>query len=209
MIRINLLPFRKARKIENVQRQATVFAIALFVIMSGMLYYNSVLKSKIEKLDAKVSDIKTEITRVEKQAQKVDQIRKELENLNKKIEVINDLETKRKEAVSLLDNMTEMVTEKPQLPVDVAEDKDQKPYKRLWFTGFQASGDKVNIQGVALDNKTVADFMNRLEDSKLYTDVNLKTLKQKKIKNLNLKDFQISCSKVTKTKTTEDKKDKK
>lgn len=209
MIRINLLPFRKARKIENVQRQVTVFAIILAVIMAAMLYYNSTLKSKIEKLDTKVADIKTEITRVEKRAQKVDELKKLLENLNKKIEVIKDLETRRQEAVRLLENMTEMVTERPDISADTLEDKDQKPYKRLWFTGFQAQGDNINIQGVAIDNKTVADFMTRLEASKLYTDVNLKTLKQAKIKKLNLKNFQISCNKAPKPKDQEDQKNKK
>ena len=208
MIRINLLPFRKARKIENVQRQVTIFAIVVVVIMGGMLYYNSTLKGKIEKLDAKVADIKTQITRVEKRAKKVDELKKALENLNKKIEVITDLKTKRQEAVSLLENMTEMVTEKSELSADTL-DKDQKPYKRLWFTGFQAQGDSINIQGVAIDNKTVADFMTRLEASKLYTDVKLKTLKKRKIKKLKLKSFQISCNKATKQKDKEDKKDKK
>jgi len=208
MIRINLLPFRKARKIENVQRQVTIFAIILVVIMGGMLYYNSVLTGKIEELDTKVADIKTQISRVEKRAKKVDELRKALENLNKKTEVIKDLEIQRQEAVRLLEHMTAMVAEKQDLSADL-EDKDQKSYKRLWFTGFQAQGDSIRIQGVAIDNKTVADFMTRLEDSKLYTDVNLKTLKHKKIKNLNLKSFQISCNKAPKQKDTEDKKDKK
>lgn len=206
MIRINLLPFRKARKIENVQRQVTIFAIILVVIMGGMLYYNSILKGKIKKLDTQVADIKTQIARVEKQAKKVDELRKALENLKKKTEVIKDLETQRQEAVRLLEHMTEMVAEKQDLSADALEDKDQKPYKRMWFTGFQAEGNSINIQGVAIDNKTVADFMTRLEDSKLYTDVSLKTLKQRKIKNLNLKSFQISCNKAIKQKDTEDKK---
>jgi len=208
MIRINLLPFRKARKIENVQRQVTIFAIVLAVIMGGMLYYNSTLSSKIEKLDTKVADIKTKITRVERKAKKVDELRKLLENLNTKIEVIKELETKRQEAVRLLENMTEMVTEKADISADTLEDKGQKPYKRLWFTGFQAQGDSIDIQGVAIDNKTVADFMTRLEASKLYTDVKLKTLKKKKLKKLNLKSFQISCNKATKQKD-KDKEDKK
>ena len=206
MIRINLLPFRKARKIENVQRQVTIFAIFLAVVMVGMFYYNSVLNGKIKKLNTKVTEVKTEIARVEKRAKMVDELKKALETLNKKIEVIKDLETNRQAAVRLLENMTEMVTEKSDLSADTIEDKDQKPYKRLWFTGFQSEGDSINIEGVAIDNKTVADFMTRLEASKLYVDVNLKTLKQQKIKKLNLKSFQISCNKAPKQKDKEDKK---
>ena len=160
----------------------------------------------MEKLNTKVTEVKTEIARVEKRAKMVDELKKALETLNKKIEVIKDLETNRQAAVRLLENMTEMVTEKSDLSADTLENKDQKPYKRLWFTGFQSEGDSINIEGVAIDNKTVADFMTRLEASKLYVDVNLKTLKQKKIKKLTLKSFQISCNKAPKQKDKEDKK---
>ena len=38
----------------------------------------------------------------------------------------------------------------------------------------------VNISGVALDNTTVADFMVRLENSGLFKEVDLKTLKRAK-----------------------------
>ena len=105
--------------------------------------------------------------------------------------------------------MTEMVTEKPDISADTLEGTDQKPYKRLWFTGFQAKGDSIKIQGIAIDNKTVADFMTRLEASKLYADVKLKTLKQTKIKKLNLKSFHISCNKAKKPKEQAAKKKKK
>jgi type IV pilus assembly protein PilN len=205
MIRINLLPFRKARKIENIQRQVTIFAIVLAVIMGGMLYYNSVLSSKINKLDTKVTEIKAEISRVEKKAKQVDKLKKILQTLNQKIEVIQNLETKRKEAVNLLASMTEIVAEQPELSAEI-EAKDQKPYKRLWFTGFQASGDSIKIQGIAVDNKTVADFMTRLEFSNLYVDVNLLTLKQQKMKKMNLKSFEISCKKASQEKDNENNK---
>lgn len=197
MIRINLIPFRKARKIENIQRQVSIFAIIFVIIMGGMFYYNMVLNKKITKLDAKVSNIKTEISKVEKQAKQVDQLQKAIKTLKKKIQVIKDLETKRKEAVHLLDNMSLMVTERASLSSDTIENKDEKPYKRLWFTNFKAQGDSININGIALDNKTVADFMTRLEASNLFTNVTLKTLKQQKIKALNLKGFQITCNKAS------------
>ncbi len=59
-----------------------------------------------------------------------------------------------------------------------------------------AIGDTVEIHGLALDNKTVADFMIQLEGSKLFSSVNLKTLKQQAIKDVVLKNFEISCRKI-------------
>ena len=67
--------------------------------------------------------------------------------------------------------------------------------KRMWFTKFESKEKDVKIAGIALDNKTVADFMVRLEQSGLFSDVDLKTLKQKKVSKSNLKSFQVSCTK--------------
>ena len=126
-----------------------------------------------------------------------DRIKKELGNLEKKTKVIKNLEKKRKDAFFLLDNMTKMVVENTSNSrSDTLSDNDNKHGKRLWFIDFQAKGDNIDIKGIAMDNKTVADFMTRLENSKLYKNVNLKRLEQKKIRKLNLKSFAITCSKI-------------
>ena len=136
------------------------------------------------------------LTQAEKQAKKVDQIKKALENLGHKTDVIKSIEMNRRAQVILLENMTKMVVEKTSISTpDTSENNDNKPVKRLWLKSFDASGGKVNITGIALDNKTIADFMSRLEESKLYKNVNLKTIKQQKVDKLNLKQFQIDCQK--------------
>ena len=138
------------------------------------------------------------LTQAEKQAKKVDQIKKALEKLGHKTDVIKSIETNRRAPVILLENMTKMVAEKTSISAaDTSADSDNNPVKRLWLTSFEASGEKVNIKGIALDNKTIADFMSRLEESKLYNNVNLKTIKQQKVGKLNLKHFEIECVKAS------------
>jgi type IV pilus assembly protein PilN len=207
MIQINLLPYRTKRKVENVRRQITVFLLFLTLVLVAMFYYNITLKNKIEKLNAKITQINTEIAKVEKVAKEVDRIKGELKKLKQKIAVIKDLETKRKVAVRLLYDMTQMVvSETASSTSDDLEGKGDKPVKRLWFTSFQATGNRVSIKGIAIDNKTIADFMTRLESSKRFANVNLQRSKKQKVKKLNLKSFEISCNKVAEKK---DKKDKK
>ncbi len=205
MIRINLLPFRAARKKENVRRQVSVVLLSIFLVILVMLYFNISLKNKIDALDAKVESTKKQIALVEKQAKEVDRIKKEFDKLKKKIRVIENLETNRKASIHLLDNMTKMVVEKTSISeLDESEGKDIKSEKRLWFTNFSAKGNDINIKGIALDNKTVADFMTRLEASKLFTNVELMTLKQEKeTGDRNLKSFQVRCEKAQEKNDTE------
>lgn len=182
MIRINLLPFRAARKKENIRRQVSVFFLSLLLVAIILVWYNSHLGKRISSLNSKIKETETQIAKYNKINQEIARIKKKLEILKNKTNVIKMLEKSRKDPVHLLDVMTGMVVE-----------------KRMWFTNFESKGRAVNISGIALDNKTVADFMVRLENSRLFSSVSLKTLKQHIIKYTELKSFQIICSKASLT----------
>jgi type IV pilus assembly protein PilN len=80
--------------------------------------------------------------------------------------------------------------------------------KRMWYTALDMKSDLVNISGIAMDDKTVADFMLRLESSGLFSAVNLRTLKQVEVQKTTVKSFEISCHKrpvqKAETNTTEE-----
>ena len=198
MIRINLLPYREVREKENIRNQMSIFFFSFLVVVVILLVYNMSLQKRIDGLNTKIANNKKMLTKLEKQAKEVDRIKNEFNNLEKKTKVIKNLERKRKDAFCLLDNMTKIVAENTSSSgSDSLSDKDNKSVKRLWFTNFQAKGNNIGIKGIAMDNKTVADFMTRLEVSKLYKNVNLKRLKQQKISKLNLKSFEITCNKIS------------
>ncbi len=180
MIRINLLPFRAARQKENIRRQISAFVLSL-VFVAGVLYYiSSFWTKKITQLNTQINQINQELTRQTAAAKEVDKINKELAALEKKTQVIMNLKKTRREPIQMLEAMTDLVVA-----------------KRMWFTSFSDNDDTVKIKGIALDNKTVADFMTRLEGSGLFSNVNLDSTKQENLKNsLSLKSFDITCSKA-------------
>ncbi|MDZ7597976.1 MAG: PilN domain-containing protein [Desulfobacterales bacterium] len=155
-----------------------MLSIFLGVILLG--YLNFTFGSRVRKMSTQVQDTKNVLAQYDVQAQEVDQIQKDLDVLRKKIDVITNLKSNRKGPVLLLDSLTQLV-----IP------------KRMWLTNLEAKGNGVNINGVALDNRTVADFMTQLEKSKLFASVNLSTLNQKLIReDMNLKSFVITCNKA-------------
>ena len=179
MIRINLLPFRKARKKENVRQQVSVFVLVLIFLILGMSYLALALSRKIENLDSRIKTSTQQLSELTVLTKEIDEIKKKLDTIKKKTAVIKNLERNRKSSVVLLDTMTNMV-----IP------------GRMWFTSLSDISESVEINGLALDNKTVADFMIKLEGSKLFSGVSLKTLKQHAIKDVILKNFEISCRKI-------------
>lgn len=182
MIRINLLPFRAARKKENIRRQVSIFLLTFLFITVALFYYNSSLSGQIETLSTIKENKKKEIKKYNKVNNEIKEIKKKLSLMNKKMDIVKKIGGNRKEPVILLDTMTKMI-----IP------------KRMWFTKFSSIEDIVTIMGIALDDKTVADFMTRLQTSKLFTSVKLKTLKQHEIKekNLILKSFDITLIKTS------------
>jgi type IV pilus assembly protein PilN len=178
MIRINLLPFRAARKKENIRRQLSVFALTFVFFIIAAFAWNMRLGAKINNLTNEVETTKKEVAKYRKITQKIKRIKKQLQILRKKTEVINKLQRNRFDSVKLLDTMSDKVIT-----------------KRMWFTGFQNTGRKVQINGIALDNRTVADFMTRLEGTGLFGTVKLQKVQKKVVKKSNLKNFQITCMK--------------
>lgn len=180
MIKVNLLPFRTARKKENIRQQVSIFLLSIIFVALSMYSYNISLNNKINEYNVKIENIKNEVAKYDKIVKEIADIKNKLGVLNKKTSIIKNLGLNRKEPVRLLDTMTFTV-----IP------------KRMWFTNLEAKEKIVTIKGIALDNKTVADFMTRLEDSKLFVSVNLTTIKQpKNNKYPNLKEFVISCNKM-------------
>ena len=179
MIRINLLPFRADRKKENVRRQVSLFLLSLVLLLLVAFYYNFVLNSKIGKLNKKIETTNAELTKYNEINKEIARIKKTLENLRKKMAVIAQLESDRHAPVILMDIMTQVLVA-----------------KRMWLTEMSVQEKTVKIDGIALDEKTVADFMVRLQNCGLFSNVDLKTVKRKAVQKSNLKSFQIICTKV-------------
>ncbi len=183
MIRINLVPFRAARKKENIRRQISVFLLSvLLIVVAGLLLYTR-WSSQIQALETKNKATKKELAAAAKKAKEVDKIKRQLATLRKKTQIIKNLKSNRKAPVRLLDVMTQVTVE-----------------NRMWFNKFNFRGRNVSIAGTAMDNQTVADFMTRLEQTKLFASVNLRTLSHKKVGRNSLKRFSINCKTAVKKK---------
>lgn len=177
MIRINLLPFRDARKKENIRRQVSLFLLFLGLVAAVLLVVHFYMGNWAGSLQAQIKQIDSEIQRYEKIGQQVDENKKKIEIINKKRAVINNLIQDRYKPVRLLGVMSELII------VD-----------QMWLTSLSTQQNGVRIKGVAMDERTVADFMTNLENSGLFPVVNLNTVKQKVFKDsINLKEFEVAC----------------
>ncbi len=179
MIRINLLPFRAARKTENIRYQMSMFLLSLVLIVTVMVGVFLGLSKKLNAAEEKVKNIEVELKKYKKKAKEVDSIKKKLGLLEKKTEVMVKLDKNREEPARLLDILTEMIIA-----------------NRMWLTKMTISGNNIKISGIAMDNKTCADFMKRLEKTPFFSNVSLKMIKHNVQKKQKMKSFEITLKKT-------------
>jgi type IV pilus assembly protein PilN len=214
MIRINLLPFRNARQKENIKQQVSVFLLLIILITIPLFWYSSRQDRKIEALEGQIAYTQKDIAKYKKIAMESEALKKKIAVLKTKLKIIENLEKSQKTAFLLMDTMTGMVVEKKMWFSRLeAMEKAVKAPKPAKTNGRKKKGKEkkkaapvaaakrpeinVKINGIALDNQTVADFMTRLEDADIFTNIRLINLKQETFKqgkgqkNINLRNFQV------------------
>jgi len=134
--------------------------------------------------------------------------------LKRKLQVIEQLNMNRGRSFRILEGMTEVVVEKKMWLTGleaIEQNVRQKAKSKKGKKGkkgkqaeateeFKRPDVNLQIQGIALDNKTVADYMTRLEEDPLFKSVRLINLQQELFKqgkgrdNIHLKKFVVACT---------------
>lgn len=176
MIRINLLPFRVARKRENIRRIVSVFSLSMVLTLVVIFFLGRHLDSEVNEKQEKLSENQRKAATLEAQSRQSTAIRSELDVLETKLKIMSNLEKGRRQPVDIFEALTEAII--PQ---------------RIWLSEYKVEKDRIQITGLALDDKTVADFMTNLEKTGLFVAVSLGSVQQKAQGKINLRSFSLSC----------------
>jgi type IV pilus assembly protein PilN len=181
MIRINLLPFRAARKQENIRRQISIYFLSIVCLLTLMIYSYLSLSNELNRLKGEETQLKSELASYAKVAQEIDRIRKRTKEIQDKFDVIKRLEKQRSGPVRLLQEIATSV------PID-----------RLWLSAVVEKSGDLTLTGSAMDNDTVALFMTNLEKKNQIISVDLKTTKLQNFPEykLNAANFVLACKTV-------------
>jgi len=105
---------------------------------------------------------------------RLEQAKKDLEN---KISIIKKLKRDSAITVHVLDEVEKKVDS-----------------KRMWLKSLKQQGTSLSLSGIALDNRTVAQFMDALKESPYISAVNLSNASLAKVSGRDLKSVALACS---------------
>ena len=134
-----------------------------------------------------VAEVKKELELYKQKDREIQKLRKQLKTLEQRQSVIEGLEAKRFKPVHVLDNLTQKIVP-----------------GRMWLTNLALKGSRMELTGIAVDNNTVANFMDNLETipkmpkgneppTPLYQRVQLTSVQQEEVRSINMKKFQMTA----------------
>jgi type IV pilus assembly protein PilN len=175
MIKINLLLARKEKKKVGLRKEIVVLIASVAILIAGLIVVQWRLDKEKEDTLTKISDTKKEITYYRSLTTEVVKAKESQKILQDKLNVINTLRKEKAGAAKVLD---ELSIDKPE---------------KLQLESLKKDGSKLGIEGIALDDETIANFMTNLRKSKLFKGVDLIVSEQVEQSKIKLKKFILSC----------------
>lgn len=178
MIRINLLPIRAEKKRESLRQQGAVAALAVVLVAAIIAGIHLAIGADIRERQDQIAKRNAEIARLQVVIGEVKEFKKKKRELEEKIAVIAGLEAKQTGPAKILYEFAQLTPEK------------------IWIENLKDVGGSLSLDGIAIDNQTIAQFMTKLESSSWFKGVRLDVTKQVTRAGTNLKAFSIKMNVV-------------
>ena len=177
MLKINLLPVRQLKRRAKARKQLTTIFLFFLLLLAMLAAVGFIQAQKISSLQTEISQLTQEKNSYSKTLADIDKLKKDTEELERKTAIIDKLKTDSSLTVRVVDEVANRIDN-----------------QRMWLTSLHQQESSLRLSGVALDNQTVAQFMDNLKDSPYVNNVILTDSSLKIVSGKNLKSFELTCS---------------
>ncbi len=172
MIRINLIRGkRKKRKELNVD---VLYVLLPILVIVGILLFHRSVTGTIDNLQKNIQKANAEVARLKKEIGEVETFKARKAELQQKVDVISNLQTERTGPVKIFEALSASIPEK------------------CWIDSLSVKGTQVKVNGIALNNYTIANFMTALGQSGRFRNVVLGSADKTTVSNVNLVKFSLT-----------------
>ena len=203
MIRINLLPTRRAKRQEAGQRQFVAMGLAILATIGLIVFFHLQATNELEKAKHDNTILQADVARLKTELGDYDKVRGQREELLRQRKTIQSLETGRTGPVYLLRELSEIlspgkgptfdrVTYEETLRKDPNAGFSNWETKRVWLDSYAEDHMRVKLRGSAKSNEDVAEFLKRLNSSVFFKEVNLDATAQASKGSVKFVNFGLS-----------------
>jgi type IV pilus assembly protein PilN len=179
MIKINLLQAKKEKKKAGLKKELAVLILAVVLLVALLGFLQWQMDKKTEETQVKIAGLKKEIASAKSLMTDLNKAKEDQRILQDKLNIINSLRKEKSLPAKILDALS---TDKPE---------------KVQLETLKKEGAKLSIEGIALDDETIANFMTNLRKSKLFRNIDLIVSEQTEQGKIKLKKFSLTCEIVS------------
>ncbi|MFA6498813.1 MAG: PilN domain-containing protein [Desulfurivibrionaceae bacterium] len=177
MIRINLLPIRQLKKRQRLKTELLGLSTALVLVLLVLGVLWAALAGKISNLQEELVTLEQKKQSYQPILKQIDMLKKEKQMVEQKLDSIKKLQAGAQVTVRVLDEVA-----------------SRTPTSRMWLSSLQQSAGRLQLQGIALDNETIAQYMQQLEASEYFEKTELTSSAQTDVAKQKLKSFSLTIN---------------
>jgi Tfp pilus assembly protein PilN len=175
MIKINLLLARKEKRKAALGKELIVLIVSVVLLLGILVFAQWEMNKRKEDTLAQIAKTKNDIAYYKSLTTEVEKKKEEQRMLQNRLEIINSLRREKATPARVLD---ELSIGKPE---------------RLQLDSLKKEGAKLGMEGIAIDDETIVNFMTSLRKSKLFKNVDLVVSEQTEQSKMKFKKFILSC----------------
>ncbi|NIO05246.1 MAG: hypothetical protein GTN74_11740, partial [Proteobacteria bacterium] len=126
----------------------TIFVLAMVLVLVGIGFAQWMSSRQREAVVTQIRDAEAELKRLEVIKRKINKAKANKKILQEKLNIIDTLNLNRTRPIQIMSLLASKIPEK------------------MWLKSLDKKNDKLTLQGVALDDETIANFMKELQQSK-------------------------------------------
>ena len=158
MIHINLLPVRDVETAPARRKEIVIAGLILCLACAAIARLHVVQSQQREAARAQVTGLESEIRQIRKEAREVQELVRKQDLLVQRLQAITSLTSPQRRSAS----------------VRILDDLSRSTPDLLWLTHFSEAKGRVQIQGAAVDNQTIAAFARNLARSPYFERVEIR-----------------------------------
>lgn len=171
--RINLLPWREARRQQQKREFVILLAVAGMVAVLGLFLAYLQIQNQIENQQARNTYLRGEIARLKKAEAEIKELDKVKSRLLSRLEIIQNLQVSRPGMVKVFDALPRLLPE------------------AVYLSSIKSEGNRLTIKGVARSNNVISNFMRNLAESAEFGEPVLRVVETRELNDRQVSDFEL------------------
>ncbi len=176
MIKINLLPVKEEKLVNEAKGFLFVVAISLVLVVVLAALNSTMLQEREEESKKRIEEADKEIANLKTIMGEIKSLKAKKAKLQEKMDMIIKLQEQNVGPVRIFDELSLKI-----------------PSNKIWLDDISLSGNRMSMNGKTLENQEVANFMKQLENSLFFSNINLKKVtKDKSVQGVPMLSFSMS-----------------